>query len=117
MCAPRRFSRCLLRAVVGCRCPRRSARVLCVCRDHPPHTRAANTKNNNKGFHAALRALCDETGTLLIIDETHTISAGPGEVLVAAWGWVLCVCVCVCVCRESERDREKRAGVSFQQRR
>jgi glutamate-1-semialdehyde 2,1-aminomutase len=30
------------------------------------------------GFHAGLRALCDETGTLLMIDETHTFSAGPG---------------------------------------
>jgi len=24
-----------------------------------------------------LRALCDDTGTLLMIDETHTLSAGP----------------------------------------
>ena len=31
------------------------------------------------GFHAGLRALCDETGTLLMIDETHTLSAGPGR--------------------------------------
>lgn len=30
------------------------------------------------GFHTALRELCDETGTLLMIDETHTFSAGPG---------------------------------------
>ena len=30
------------------------------------------------GFHAALRDLTRQTGTLLIIDETHTISAGPG---------------------------------------
>jgi glutamate-1-semialdehyde 2,1-aminomutase len=30
------------------------------------------------GFHNALRALCDQVGTLLIIDETHTLSAGPG---------------------------------------
>lgn len=30
------------------------------------------------GFHAALRRLTRETGTLLIIDETHTISAGYG---------------------------------------
>ncbi|HEX7297500.1 MAG TPA: aminotransferase class III-fold pyridoxal phosphate-dependent enzyme, partial [Solirubrobacteraceae bacterium] len=36
------------------------------------------------GFHAALRAACDRTGTLLIIDETHTISAGPGG-CTAAW--------------------------------
>ena len=30
------------------------------------------------GWHDALRDLCDETGTLLIIDETHTLCAGPG---------------------------------------
>jgi glutamate-1-semialdehyde 2,1-aminomutase len=30
------------------------------------------------GFHDALRAACDRTGTLLIADETHTISAGTG---------------------------------------
>ncbi|MGA6948685.1 MAG: transaminase [Solirubrobacterales bacterium] len=30
------------------------------------------------GFHDALRQLTRETGTLLIIDETHTFSAGPG---------------------------------------
>jgi glutamate-1-semialdehyde 2,1-aminomutase len=37
------------------------------------------------GFHAGLRAACDRTGTLLIIDETHTLSAGPGG-CTAAWG-------------------------------
>ena len=30
------------------------------------------------GFHSALREITRRTGTLLIIDETHTISAGPG---------------------------------------
>jgi glutamate-1-semialdehyde 2,1-aminomutase len=30
------------------------------------------------GFHEALRTLTRETATLLIIDETHTFSAGPG---------------------------------------
>ena len=30
------------------------------------------------GWHDALRDLCDETGTLLVIDETHTLCAGPG---------------------------------------
>jgi glutamate-1-semialdehyde 2,1-aminomutase len=30
------------------------------------------------GFHAALRRLTREHGTLLVIDETHTICAGPG---------------------------------------
>ena len=37
------------------------------------------------GFLDGLRSLCDETGTLLMIDETHTLSAGPGG-CVAAWG-------------------------------
>jgi glutamate-1-semialdehyde 2,1-aminomutase len=30
------------------------------------------------GFHAALREITRSTGTLLILDETHTLSAGPG---------------------------------------
>ena len=30
------------------------------------------------GFHKALREITREHGTLLIIDETHTICAGPG---------------------------------------
>ena len=30
------------------------------------------------GYHEALRTITRETGTLLIIDETHTICAGPG---------------------------------------
>ncbi|MGE5748167.1 MAG: transaminase, partial [Solirubrobacterales bacterium] len=30
------------------------------------------------GFHASLRELTQSTGTLLLIDETHTFSAGPG---------------------------------------
>jgi len=30
------------------------------------------------GFLEGVRALCDATGTLLIVDETHTFSAGPG---------------------------------------
>ena len=30
------------------------------------------------GFHAALRTVTRTTGTLLLIDETHTISTGPG---------------------------------------
>ena len=30
------------------------------------------------GWHDALRELCTETATLLIIDETHTLCAGPG---------------------------------------
>ncbi len=30
------------------------------------------------GFHEALRTLTRDSGTLLVIDETHTISAGPG---------------------------------------
>jgi glutamate-1-semialdehyde 2,1-aminomutase len=38
-----------------------------------------------RGFIEAVRALCDAHGTLLIIDETHTLSAGPGG-CTAAWG-------------------------------
>jgi glutamate-1-semialdehyde 2,1-aminomutase len=37
------------------------------------------------GFMDEVRRLCDEHGTLLIIDETHTLSAGPGG-CTAAWG-------------------------------
>jgi len=32
----------------------------------------------DQGFHEALRELTRRTGTLLVIDETHTFSAGPG---------------------------------------
>lgn len=37
------------------------------------------------GFLAGVRRLCDEYGTLLLIDETHTISEGPGG-CTSAWG-------------------------------
>lgn len=37
------------------------------------------------GFHAALRAATRKTGTILILDETHTLSAGPGG-CTRAWG-------------------------------
>jgi len=37
------------------------------------------------GFIDAVRELCTSHGTLLIIDETHTLSAGPGG-CTAAWG-------------------------------
>jgi glutamate-1-semialdehyde 2,1-aminomutase len=37
------------------------------------------------GYHDELRALTREAGTLLLIDETHTFSAGPGGAT-AAWG-------------------------------
>ena len=37
------------------------------------------------GYHAALRALATRYGALLIADETHTISMGPGGAT-AAWG-------------------------------
>jgi glutamate-1-semialdehyde 2,1-aminomutase len=38
-----------------------------------------------RGFLDAVRDLCTRHGTLLIIDETHTFSAGPGG-CTAAWG-------------------------------
>ena len=37
------------------------------------------------GFHAALRDLTRRSGTFLILDETHTLSAGPGG-CTRAWG-------------------------------
>ncbi len=37
------------------------------------------------GFLEGLRELCDKYGSLLLIDETHTISAGPGG-CTKAWG-------------------------------
>jgi glutamate-1-semialdehyde 2,1-aminomutase len=33
------------------------------------------------GYHEAVRELCTKYGTLLIIDETHTFSAGPGGMI------------------------------------
>jgi glutamate-1-semialdehyde 2,1-aminomutase len=38
-----------------------------------------------EGFLDGLRAACERTGTLLICDETHTLSAGPGG-CTGAWG-------------------------------
>ena len=37
------------------------------------------------GYWDAVREICDRTGTLLLIDETHTLSAGPGGAT-RAWG-------------------------------
>ncbi|MEX2439470.1 MAG: aspartate aminotransferase family protein [Actinomycetota bacterium] len=37
------------------------------------------------GYHEALRDLCTKYGTFLVIDETHTICAGPGGAT-KAWG-------------------------------
>jgi glutamate-1-semialdehyde 2,1-aminomutase len=37
------------------------------------------------GFHTGLRRLASEAGALLVIDETHTLVAGPGG-LTASWG-------------------------------
>jgi glutamate-1-semialdehyde 2,1-aminomutase len=39
----------------------------------------------NEGFHAALRQLASECGALLVLDETHTLVAGPGG-LTDRWG-------------------------------
>jgi glutamate-1-semialdehyde 2,1-aminomutase len=38
-----------------------------------------------EGFHAGLRSLTADAGALLVIDETHTLAAGPGG-LTARWG-------------------------------
>jgi len=38
----------------------------------------------DEGFHAALRRLTSESGALLVLDETHTLVAGPGG-LTARW--------------------------------
>jgi len=38
-----------------------------------------------EGFHTGLRRLASDAGTLLIVDETHTLVAGPGG-LTARWG-------------------------------
>ena len=37
------------------------------------------------GYLAAVRDVCDSTGTLMVVDETHTLCAGPGG-CTAAWG-------------------------------
>src|SRR5262249_54020931 len=39
----------------------------------------------DSSYHQALRELTRQTGTLLIIDETHSLSAGPGG-CTGAWG-------------------------------
>lgn len=39
----------------------------------------------DSGFHDRLRSACDATGTLLVLDETHTWCAGPGGAT-SAWG-------------------------------
>jgi glutamate-1-semialdehyde 2,1-aminomutase len=38
-----------------------------------------------EGFHAGVRSLTSEAGALLILDETHTLAAGPGG-LTRRWG-------------------------------
>jgi glutamate-1-semialdehyde 2,1-aminomutase len=38
-----------------------------------------------EGFHTALRQLASENGALLVVDETHTLVAGPGG-LTGRWG-------------------------------
>ncbi len=39
----------------------------------------------DEGFHAAVRDITRETGTVLVVDETHTLICGPGG-LVGVWG-------------------------------
>jgi glutamate-1-semialdehyde 2,1-aminomutase len=38
-----------------------------------------------EGFHSGLRQLASDSGTLLVVDETHTLTGGPGG-LTAHWG-------------------------------
>ena len=55
------------------------------------------------GFHDALRALTRETGTLLAIDETHTICAGPG-------GYTAAHGLEPDIAHDRQADRRRRAG-------
>ncbi|HWA44343.1 MAG TPA: transaminase [Hypericibacter adhaerens] len=52
-------------------------KVACVLTE-PALTNLTGVVLPDDGYHAALRAIARKTGTLLIIDETHTISTGPG---------------------------------------
>jgi glutamate-1-semialdehyde 2,1-aminomutase len=54
----------------------RSGDIACVLAE-PVMTNVGMVRDA-PGFLAALRKLCDETGTLLVFDETHTISSGYG---------------------------------------
>lgn len=54
----------------------RTHEVACVLAE-PAMTNIGIVKPAN-GFHEALRQLTAETGTLLVMDETHTICCGPG---------------------------------------
>jgi glutamate-1-semialdehyde 2,1-aminomutase len=51
--------------------------VACVLTE-PALTNLTGVVLPDPGYHAALRDLTRQTGTLLVIDETHTISTGPG---------------------------------------
>jgi glutamate-1-semialdehyde aminotransferase len=55
-----------------------------VCLFEPALTNIGNVLPD-PGYWDGVRELCDRTGTLLLIDETHTISAGPGGAT-RAWG-------------------------------
>jgi glutamate-1-semialdehyde 2,1-aminomutase len=61
----------------------RSSEVACVLAE--PALTNIGIVLPEPGFHGALRELTRETGTLLIIDETHTLCAGPGG-YTAAYG-------------------------------
>ena len=54
----------------------RSGDIACVLAE-PVMTNVGMVRDA-PGFLATLRALCDESGTLLVFDETHTISSGYG---------------------------------------
>ena len=58
--------------------------VACVLTE-PAMTNLQGVILPEEGFHAALRRACADTGTLLILDETHTQICGPGG-LTGRWG-------------------------------
>jgi glutamate-1-semialdehyde aminotransferase len=57
--------------------------VACVLAE--PALTNAGVVQPDPGFHESLRRITRETGTLLLLDETHTLICGPGG-LVRAWG-------------------------------
>jgi len=54
----------------------KSAEVACVLME--PVMTNCGMILPHEGYHQAVRELCDDTGTLLVYDETHTLSSGYG---------------------------------------